>query len=150
MSGQEGVLSPGLWNGIFQLSWSHLLSVDQGQKSSAYRKTHKLVKRLLTSTEHPSLRATTRTNPGGVVTKYKIQYPFGLALVVATEKSTRGGNPAHGPHLSAQQPWSCDSWRRNYVDVHLWIHLRVLLKLRRGQKRKAALYLAEGVEGRNF
>lgn len=77
MCGQEeGVLKPWAVQVEFQLFLSHFLSQDKGQKSSAYRKTHKLVKGLLTSIEHHNLKAMTRTSSGAVVTKYKIQYPL--------------------------------------------------------------------------
>lgn len=99
--------SPGLCKWTFQLFLSHFLSQDKGQKSSAYRKTHKLFKGLLTSIEHHNLKAMARTSSGAVVSKYKIQYPLLWTLVVATLKH-QGSIPC--PWSTSQHPTAVVSW----------------------------------------
>ena len=90
-----------------QLFLSHFLSQDQGQKISAWRKTHRFVKRLLTSVSHRNLKVVTRTSPGAVVKTYRSSV-YSCEPWWWPHKGTRSPSPAHGACLNAQQLWSRD------------------------------------------
>ena len=94
-----------------QLFPSHFLSQDQGQKISACRKTHKLIKRLFTRIEHHTLKAVTRTRPGAVVKMWKSSV-YSCEPWWWPHKGTRSPPPAHGARPRAPQLWSCDSFHQ--------------------------------------
>lgn len=122
-----------------QLFPSHFLSQDQGQKISACRKTHKLVKRLLTSIEHHNLKVVTRTSPGAVVKMYRSSV-YSCEPWWWPHKGTRSPPPAM-EHTSAPS-----SYGLVIPSVSVWTFVCSPLGSAvtgKGQEEKPTLCLAE-------